>query len=790
MRALRHAVRLPLLAALLLGAAAPAANAAEFTSTGSGDWSDPATWTGLSPGAPGATDTVVITAGHTVTLDASAPAGGLTVSATATLDLSDNGLSVAGDVTLDDAADIVSTGGQGALVVTGRLAMGAADVADTTVTIASDAGSTPSTRFDAGDTSSWSASTLSQVGGTSQLQGHTATGLAPSFDGVAVTVTGHNAFAAGLTLAASSGSGSLTFTPPAADAPGDAAQLALGSLTASGTQTVTVDWTGYAAQHGDRANLVSTTTGAPTGLTATDTAASTFTAETGLLFVRYADFTNSGAPSVSSNNTTSTAFAKPGDVVTCAPGAWTQTATYAYAWKRGTTTIAGQTASAYAVSEADLGQAITCSVTATAGHVSRGADAANTVSVPAAPSVSISAPSTVTSPSVSIAYTLGAGTTVTGCTLDAVALSACGSPVALSGYTNGGRATLVIAARNGAGQTTTATAAFDVRIAPALTIADPGTPRGGERVTLPIRTDAGAAVVCRYVGATVPCERDSVTVVAPPAGHAFTVTVTATAPGGSTTAARTFSSTSAAPLPSPIPVPVGETVTLPSASYLARGPASAGYTWHGPLRVTWVGPAADPASWGLRVTAPKTPGRSRQTLSWYADPEVLNTFTVQAFDPARAVATRAPGGVTSSRAPLTCPLGGSGTTYTWWVNGQMVAGQTRRTLPAAAVPRTAAIFCTARIAETGRIVLLRVLVDRGARLAALTFGRALAMIASENVQAEIVALRGGRPVGRQRVRLKRGTTKVPVPAGATSFTVRVVRSGGGKSQPLTVTRPS
>lgn len=775
---------------MLLGVSAPAASAALFTSNGSGDWSNPATWTSIPGGAPGATDTVVITAGHTVTLDAPAPAAGLTVSATATLDLSDDGLSVSGDVTLDDASDIVSTGGQGALVVTGRLAVGAADVADTTVAIASDAGSTPSTRFDAGDTSTWSASTLSQVGGTSQLQGHTATGLAPSFDHVAVTVTGRNTFPAGLTLTASSESGSLAFTPPAADAPADAAQLALGSLTASGTQTVTVDWTGFSAQHGDRANLVSTTSGSPTGLTATDTTVTTFTAETGLLFARYASFANSGAPSVSSNNTSSTAYAKPGDVVTCTPGAWTQTATYAYAWKRGATTVAGQTASTYAVGDADLGQTVTCAVTATAGHVSRSADAANTVSVPAAPTVSISAPSTVTSPAVSIAYALGAGTTVTGCTLDGIALTACGSPVALSGYTNGGRATLVISARNGAGQTTTATAAFDVRIAPALTIDDPGTPRGGEPVTLPIRTDADATVTCRYVGAVVPCERDGITVVAPPAGRAFTLTVTATAAGGTTSVSRTLTATAAQPLRSPIAVPVGETVTLPSASFLSRGPASAGYTWHGPLRVTWVGAATDPSSWGLRFTAPKTPGRSRQTLSWYAEPGTLNTFTIQAFDPAKAAATRAPGGVTSSRAPLTCPLGGSGTSYTWWVNGQMLSGQTRRTLPASAVPKTAAIFCTARIAETGRIVILRVLVDRGARLAALTFGRALAMIASETVQAEIVALRDGRPMGRQRVRLKRGTTKVPVPAGATSFTIRVLRAGGGKSAPLTVTRAS
>ena len=786
MRARSQVVGLTLLVAALLGVSAPAALGAEFVSAGDGTWSDPSTWTSIPGGAPGPTDTAVITGGDTVTLDASATSAGVTVSALGTLDLSTHGLSVAGDATLESTAAV--QGGPGALVVTGRLTISAATITNTNITVASDAGSTPSTRFSAGATSTWTGSTLSQVGGASEWLGHVANGVDPSFDHAAITVAGHNESPGGMTLSASSQSGTLAFTPPAADAPGDAAQLALGDLTSSGTQTVTVDWTGYSAQHGDRANLVSTTTGSPTGLTATNTAATTFTADTGILFARFSDFANSGSPSVSSNNAVNTAEAAAGDVLTCDPGTWTETATYAYVWRRGGTVVSGQTASTYTVTDADLGKTVTCAVTATASHVSLSADASNSVSVPVAPSVSIAAPAVITSPTATVGYTLGAGTRVTSCALNGRVLFSCASPIALSDYPNGAASTLTVNARNSVGATTTATATFNVRIAPTLSVDPQPAAAGGEPVTLAIRADADADVACRYVGAAVPCDRAGVTIIAPPAGRTFTLAVTATTPQGSTTVSREITSTTARAFPSPVSIPVGRSVTLPSTAFLGRGPASAGYSWDGPLRVAWTGSAADPASWGVQVTAPKTPGRYRQTLSWYAEPGALNSITAQVFDPDTSPATRMAGGVTSRKAALTCPAAGS-PAYQWWADDELLAGQTKRALPASAVPANASVWCTARNTTTGAVTVLRVLVDRRARFAALPKGTQLRVQASDAASVRVIARRGKRKLTTVRAKVRRGTTSVRVPKAATTFELRRVRSGGATSRPLTITRP-
>lgn len=55
--------------------------AANCVSTSSGNWNDPAIWTGCSIGIPSPGDSVVINAGHTVTLDTDANILGLTISA-------------------------------------------------------------------------------------------------------------------------------------------------------------------------------------------------------------------------------------------------------------------------------------------------------------------------------------------------------------------------------------------------------------------------------------------------------------------------------------------------------------------------------------------------------------------------------------------------------------------------------------------------------------------------------------------------------------------------------------
>lgn len=61
-----------------------------------------------------------------------------------------------------------------------------------------------------------------------------------------------------------------------------------------------------------------------------------------------------------------------GQTVTCAPGTWTQSPTYAYQWTRNGGNISGATSSTYLLANPDIGQAVVCRVTATneAGAVS------------------------------------------------------------------------------------------------------------------------------------------------------------------------------------------------------------------------------------------------------------------------------------------------------------------------------------------------------------------------------------------------------------------------------------
>jgi hypothetical protein len=55
-----------------------------------------------------------------------------------------------------------------------------------------------------------------------------------------------------------------------------------------------------------------------------------------------------------------------GETVTCSPGAWAnQPATIAVQWRRGSTDIPGATSAGYVVSAADVGQPLSCGVTAT-----------------------------------------------------------------------------------------------------------------------------------------------------------------------------------------------------------------------------------------------------------------------------------------------------------------------------------------------------------------------------------------------------------------------------------------
>jgi hypothetical protein len=84
---------------------------------------------------------------------------------------------------------------------------------------------------------------------------------------------------------------------------------------------------------------------------------------------------NSTAPSISGTAVT-------GQTVTCSPGTWTGSPTFTYAWKRDGATIAG--GQTYVITSADVGHALTCTVTASnsAGQAS----ATSAATTPTAPS--------------------------------------------------------------------------------------------------------------------------------------------------------------------------------------------------------------------------------------------------------------------------------------------------------------------------------------------------------------------------------------------------------------------
>lgn len=783
MRTLRRIVQIALLASL---AGAPAADAALYQSETDGAWDSPGVW---DSGTPGPGDTAVISEGDAISL----PSGGVTVKNLivirgGSVHFDNRTLTATGSVTIGDD---VGTGGLVTDLSTGQLNVeGALEIVDATVdhvnvSVAS-SGSSHSTTLATGGTSSWTFSTLTQTGGTASLAGHTAVGLDLALEGVAANVTGANTIG-DLTLTAPSGSGALAFHTPT----GASTRLTVGAFSTSGTQTVTTTWTGTPVAGGS-SDLLTKSSGSFSGLTAEDSQHTSFTVGASTLSARYVAYANTTAPSVTTSNSTTT-LATAGDTLTCAPGAWSEASTYTYAWTRDGTIIPGASSTTYTVTSADEGHRVGCAVTGTGTPASRTATAASatTITVPAAPGVTITSapPATVTTASTSLAYTAAEGTTVSRCTVDDVPII-CANPLTISGYTNGSRPTVRITGRNAAGQTTVAAASFDVRIPPALTVGTPSAAPGGAPVTVDISTDPGAVLTCAYAGLSVPCSGEGVTVPAPPAGRAFALSVTATSATGTSTVSRTLTSTAAAPLPSPIVVPVGEKVTIPSASFLGAGPGTGGYDWQGPLAVTWSGAFSDPSSWRLRVAAPKAPGTYRQTLTWYAEGGDLNAFTVKAVDPAKTAPTRTLGGVTSKAAPFTCPASQAGTTYTWWVNGQLVTGQTKRTLPASAVPSTGNIWCTARNPATGVVVVLRVLLDRGARVAGFPLNRMLQVALSQPATLEVTSMRGAKRLAVSRVKAKRGTQKVPVPKAAGTFQVRLVRADGTKSRPLTIARPA
>ncbi|WP_354697688.1 hypothetical protein [Paraconexibacter sp. AEG42_29] len=90
---------------------------------------------------------------------------------------------------------------------------------------------------------------------------------------------------------------------------------------------------------------------------------------------------NTAAPTITGTATT-------GQTVTCQPGTWTGSPTYAYRFLRGTTQVG--TSSTYVITAADVGQALTCVVTATNAGGSTSA-----TSAPVTPTAAVACPGRV-----------------------------------------------------------------------------------------------------------------------------------------------------------------------------------------------------------------------------------------------------------------------------------------------------------------------------------------------------------------------------------------------------------
>lgn len=97
---------------------------------------------------------------------------------------------------------------------------------------------------------------------------------------------------------------------------------------------------------------------------------------------------NSVAPSISGNP-------QPGSTLSCDPGTWSGSPTFAFQWLRDGVPIAGATASSYAVAAGDVGATLVCRVTATDSGGSTSADSSGVAvtAVASPPAASPSPPS-------------------------------------------------------------------------------------------------------------------------------------------------------------------------------------------------------------------------------------------------------------------------------------------------------------------------------------------------------------------------------------------------------------
>ena len=526
---------------------------------------------------------------------------------------------------------------------------------------------------------------------------------------------------------------------------------------------------------------------------------------------------NTAAPTMS--GLVNSVYAAVGSPLTCGTGTWTGSPTsYEYEWFRDSDSVstAGNT---YTPVEADRGRTITCWVTASNNDGSDFALAAGQPMVPAVASINVTgqpAAKIASGASAAVEYTSTYWTTVTTCLLDSVSIP-CASPITAAGLADG-QHTISITAKNWADELRTFSYTFMVGepvVAPELAVGPVDAMYVGEEAQAQISTDA-TSMTCAVDGAPTGCAGGLVGFYAPntPGEHVLSVTATS-ASGGSTTKTVPFTL-------KPVPdmsraFAASVTVTVGGARGVLKASLPAGWqtgcaSIGGPVRWndggTGVatngrigdigdffcnyngGPVGAPAGDNGLEVAGTAPGTEVLTIPIVRRNLKVNAkVTVISVLPTTTPKQVALGGVTSSKAPLSCEPATAGP-FSWSLDAKIVV-TLNCSLPAKQVPENGIVGLVGNLSKAGLVASAgapAVLVTAGERLTALVDGPKLASSTTRKRTRKISVkvLSSGRQkadvsvysikttgkgaaakyrykrVFRKRLTVKRGTKKVAV----------------------------
>lgn len=421
--------------------------------------------------------------------------------------------------------------------------------------------------------------------------------------------------------------------------------------------------------------------------------------------------TNSVVPSI-------TGTAQVGQSLTCAPGTWTSSPTYAYAWLRNGSAISGATSSTYTAVASDNGTSLSCRVTATNTGGSNTATSSATSSVlPAAPTntatpaitgtaqvgqtLSCSTGTWTSSPSGYAYAWLRTGTPISGATSASYTVVSGDQSAALScrvTATNAGGSAVATSASTGAvvpaapTNTTAPSISGTAQVGYTLTCA-PGSWTDSPTYSY-TWLRAGSAIAGATSSTYTAADADQ--------GSSLSCSVLATNAGGfaSATSAATSAVLPAAPTNTTLPVitgtaQVGQTLNCSTGTWTGS-PSSYTYVWlrSGDVIFTTFAPsytliAADEgANMSCNVTATNA-GGSTGVVS-------LATSAVLMAAPTNTTAPSI-SGTAQVGYTLTCDRGvwtGSPTyAYTWLRDGWTVSGQTSSTYALTAADTGSAMSC-------------------------------------------------------------------------------------------------